>query len=636
MRGISKQAASVVIGVAVLLGPAAAASAQTGPASPPAIATATPADTGIGGTVHNERGEPIAGVVVSIVGSTTTFAVTDNAGQFEVPNLAPGPYLVRAHCRGYLSPKSQTVAVKPRARTAWIIAMRSADAAPTVLAAGLSPLVDDSAQTPEPEERTEPAADTKDDHSETAWRLRHARRGILRDTELPTEVLLEDDPEEVGSVAVLLGRAVSSPARAASNFFTDTPFSGQVNLLTTNSFDTPEQLLSGGAPARGIAYVKVGAPVGSQADWTVRAAITEADIASWIVAGAYKTRGEARHAYDIGMSYSTQRYSGGNPLSLREVTETSRNAGILYGFETFTIAPALAVTYGASYARYDYLDRRGLFSPRAEVVVKPFKSTRVSLAISSRADAPGAAEFAPPSEEGIWLPPQRTFSSVRPGQPMHAERTGQIDAELERDFGVATVGVRAFHQDIDDQLVTIFGADVPTFPASSLGHYVVGNVGDGEANGGTVSLRSALGSRVRGSVAYTSATARMTPAHGLRYIYLLSPSTIRRGSERLQDVTSSIEADVPETSTKVFLLYRIGNGFARSIGSEGNQSRIDSRFDVQVRQSLPFMNFTSARWEMLVAIRNFFKEVEPDQSVYDELLTVRPPKRIVGGVTLHF
>jgi hypothetical protein len=86
----------------------------------------------------------------------------------------------------------------------------------------------------------------------------------------------------------------------------------------------------------------------------------------------------------------------------------------------------------------------------------------------------------------------------------------------------------------------------------------------------------------------------------------------------------------------VFLLYRVGNGFARSIGSEDNQSRIDSRFDVQVRQSLPFMNFTSARWEMLVAIRNFFKEVESDQSVYDELLTVRPPKRIVGGVTLHF
>jgi hypothetical protein len=39
---------------------------------------------------------------------------------------------------------------------------------------------------------------------------------------------------------------------------------------------------------------------------------------------------------------------------------------------------------------------------------------------------------------------------------------------------------------------------------------------------------------------------------------------------------------------------------------------------------------------MLVAVRNFFRETAPDQSVYDELLVVRPPKRVVGGLTLRF
>jgi hypothetical protein len=63
---------------------------------------------------------------------------------------------------------------------------------------------------------------------------------------------------------------------------------------------------------------------------------------------------------------------------------------------------------------------------------------------------------------------------------------------------------------------------------------------------------------------------------------------------------------------------------------------LDGRFDVQVRQSLPFMNFSSAKWEMLLAVRNFFREGAADQSIYDELLVVRPPKRVVGGVTLHF
>jgi hypothetical protein len=55
-----------------------------------------------------------------------------------------------------------------------------------------------------------------------------------------------------------------------------------------------------------------------------------------------------------------------------------------------------------------------------------------------------------------------------------------------------------------------------------------------------------------------------------------------------------------------------------------------------VRQSLPFMDFSSAKWEMLVAVRNFFRETATDQSIYDELLVVRPPKRIVGGLTLKF
>jgi hypothetical protein len=39
---------------------------------------------------------------------------------------------------------------------------------------------------------------------------------------------------------------------------------------------------------------------------------------------------------------------------------------------------------------------------------------------------------------------------------------------------------------------------------------------------------------------------------------------------------------------------------------------------------------------LLFAVRNFFRESASDQSVYDELLVVRPPKRVVGGVTLHF
>jgi hypothetical protein len=55
-----------------------------------------------------------------------------------------------------------------------------------------------------------------------------------------------------------------------------------------------------------------------------------------------------------------------------------------------------------------------------------------------------------------------------------------------------------------------------------------------------------------------------------------------------------------------------------------------------VSQALPFLNFTNTQWEMLVAVRTLFREDPLDASVYDELLVVRPPKRLVGGVTVRF
>jgi hypothetical protein len=166
----------------------------------------------------------------------------------------------------------------------------------------------------------------------------------------------------------------------------------------------------------------------------------------------------------------------------------------------------------------------------------------------------------------------------------------------------------------------------------------VGNAGDVSAIGCTAALRTLVASRVQGSIAYSLTNAQMTTADDLRYLVLLAPSALRRNAERIHDVATSIETNVPETSTRVLVLYRVSNGFARpsATGQSPDRPALGSRFDVQVRQSLPFLNFTSARWEMLIAVRDFFSETAVDQSVYDELLVVRPPKRIVGGVTMHF
>src|SRR3954468_12769824 len=122
------------------------------------------------GLVQNEKGDPIAGVVVSALGATTTFVITDQAGRFEFGTLSPGPYLVRAHLAGYLAPRPQMVEVRASIRSNSSIALRRAGTAAPVLAAGVAvgdarpaPATSSTPPTTEPE----PAASPADSPGET-------------------------------------------------------------------------------------------------------------------------------------------------------------------------------------------------------------------------------------------------------------------------------------------------------------------------------------------------------------------------------------------------------------------------------------------------------------------------------------
>jgi hypothetical protein len=628
--------ASALVGL-VLLSVSPVVLAQGVPQPQPVLHVASLAPGSILGIVQDERGLPVPGATVSALGTTTAIAVSDRTGRFELRTLTPGPYLLRAHLSGYVAPRGQVIEVRSSMRSTSSIALRrtasaSTTTTPPILAAGLGPTTSDPI-VPQPGDSAGTGAtetNGTDSHGEIAWRLRHARRGILRDAEIPDEIVVSDTPPEAN---IFGGTVFGSSARLATNLFSNTPFFGQVNLLTTGSFETPQQLFTGDNFSRGIAYLALGAPVGDHADWTVRAALTQGDIQSWIVAGEYTTRAPARHRYDLGWAYSTQRYDGGNVAALSEVTDGSRNAGQVFGYDTFSVTPSLTLMYGGRYARYDYLDDRSLVSPRVSVTIEPFNHFRVSGLVSHRAVAPGAEEFMPRMESGVWLPPQRTFASLD-GRTMQAERTDHLEVEVERDIASATVSVRAFRQHTADQLVTVFGIDMPGM-ASQLGHYFIGNAGDIDTTGLSAGVRASIAGRVHGSVEYSTARGRMVDDPS--YLWILSPSSARADLERIHDVATSVETELPETATRVLVLYRVSNAFAHPPSAAlADRQGFDARFDVQVRQSLPFMDFSTAKWEMLVGVRNFFRETAPDQSVYDELLVVRPPKRVIGGLTLKF
>jgi hypothetical protein len=639
MEERSRMTASAVVGGLVLLCLSASSAAQTAAEIRPVTHLASIAPGSIHGVVQDERGAPVAGAMVSALGATTSFAVSDRAGRFELRTLSPGPYILRAHLSGFVASPAQVVEVRSSTRASSSIALRRATAAGDrtlpILPAGIG-TTGDATVKPEDPSVTPAAASTKDDdHGELAWRLRHARRGVLKDATLPVEALEEAAPSDAHATSMF--GLPADPARFAANLFAGMPFVGQVNLLTTGSFDSPQQLFTADF-SHNTTYLSLGAPVGQHADWTARAAVTQGDLASWMVAGEYTTRAPARHRYDIGLSYSTQRYDGGNFATLRDVTDGSRNAGSIYAFDTFAISPAVTLTYGTRYARYDYLDQRSVFSPRVALTLSPAPHFRVNTLLSSRAVAPGAEEFTPRSEGGVVLPPQRTFSSLVNGRPFESERTNHVEVQVERDVAAATVSLRGFRQHVSDQIVTLFGVNLAGAP-SSVGNYFIANLGDVDAAGITAGIRAALANRVHGSVEYTLTRARLNQFDGenLAYLLVFAPSAIRGSVERIHDVATSIETDVPETATRVVVLYRVSTAFAHAPSPFGGETpSLDTRFDVQVHQSLPFLDFSSAKWEALVAVRNFFRDIAADQSVYDELLVVRPPKRVVGGLTLKF
>jgi hypothetical protein len=148
-------------------------------------------------------------------------------------------------------------------------------------------------------------------------------------------------------------------------------------------------------------------------------------------------------------------------------------------------------------------------------------------------------------------------------------------------------------------------------------------------------VTNALGPHVRGSVTYEFTAARWAVPGDVAVVALLAPSVVRSPVERFHDVSTSFETDIPRTATRLIVLYKLNTAFCRR-DDEGPRPGFDGRFDVQVTQRLPFLDFTSAQWQVLVAVRNLFRDPTQFNSVYDELLVARPPKRIVGGVLVRF
>ena len=632
------QVLAAVVG-ASLLGVSAPEAAQS-----PEVTQVAAAERGtIRGIVVDADSTPLEGAMVSALGaSTTALAVTDLDGRYEIASLPPGPYLLRAHLAGFMASRRDFVEIAPAVQVEhrFVLQARSGDpetTAPSVLAAGFVAPVE-QADPVEFTTTTDEAEGATHDHSELAWRLRHIRRSVLKET---TQLTMVDDADadapEFSGTTGLFGRTVGSSARLASSLWTSLPVSGQLNLLTSGSFDSPADLFSNGTSPRGVAYLELGVPAGARGDWSIQGAMTSGDVSSWILAGTYASRPSEVHALDVGISFSTQRYKGGNPAAVAALRTDHRTVGAVRAVDHWAISRKLTVSYGLGIANYDYVPGPALLSPSAGVTVSPTEHTRVRARVSQSTRAPGAEEFLPPTGAGLWLPPERTFTPLMANADFRPQRARLVEVALERDFGDDyMVGVRRFHQAVNDQIVALFGITDPHGFRSDFGHYFVANGGNVDADGWGVTVSRRLAGRVSGSVDYSYTRATWQPSADTALIAAHAPTAARLGTEQFHDVTTSVRTDIPETSTRVFVLYRVNTAYAQA-EQDLVMPGFDARFDVQVKQRLPFQPFESSDWEFLLSVRNLFRdELAGTGGAYDELLVVRPPKQIVGGLLVRF
>ena len=277
-----------VSGSALAASPAGSPAPSPTTQSPSAEANLSAAS--LRGIVTDERGQVVVGAFVSVTGETNGVAITDGTGRFVVAGLPQGPYLVRVHQRGFVPARAMLVQARRGTTDVPVIRLVSANAT-RVLAAGVadSPGITTTEDDPEP------------DPGELAWRLRHARRGAL------DEVTVAARPVRSG--------ADDGPM----SWMPVLPFSGEFNLLTSASFDRPQDLFMDRLAPTGLAYLALESPAPG-GTWRMRGTLTQGDVSAWMASGGYSRVASAAHAYEAGGSFARQRYDGGNAAALAAMT----------------------------------------------------------------------------------------------------------------------------------------------------------------------------------------------------------------------------------------------------------------------------------------------------------------------------
>ena len=564
------------------------------------------------GKVHDEDGRPLSDAVVSMFGADLKdgfIATTNQAGEFEIPNIPPGMYQLRAYLDGFLPSQEATVVVIDGVKEAAEVAMRLVALAPAI-------------------ERSE---QTQKKVSELKWLLRHQKRNVLQDRWVPLSEAATGESSETADVVASHRSALAADALAMRGTFGV--------LAAGHDGQTLRAVPGSGAGLdAGVAFAELEIPNATDdGGWFVQAQFLESALASWAGSAQYHTAAMDGHQLTTQVRYGKYMYGDVDAFRPPE-------AGFLNAQPTQSMTEWFGgveatdnlqfgrteIEAGLAYDYFDYLDRAGYWSPTMSVrhSLDPDGKTVITGAAGYHLQAPGAEDITLLSR----LVVADVFGTgVDRGRGLKAQSTARYRVGLERELDEEMrVSVTVFQEDSRDQLAKIFAAGDEA-AGLTAGYFRVANRGDFRTRGVGVAVNRRVGN-LEGTLGYTYGVAdSLTPTQ--------SRIVVRRDGldDEIHDVTTAVATTFDRTKTRVRCAVRLVRHPGYMQATPGDDSAVfDSRFNFQVFQILPFVGGNSTEWEVMVAIRNLFYDDLERASFLDEISVVDAPRRVIGGLSVRF
>jgi hypothetical protein len=543
------------------------------------------------GWVENTRGVPVAGAVVSLFGKGirggSLVTLTDSSGQFAMPSLPAGSYTLRAIGNGHEPAPARHVTVLPNQESLFTVSLTPEGE--QVLASGPS---DDA-----------PAAAVAP--REWRWLVRHRRRSVL-DAQDHATVL----PAEVASTSPI----VPMPASPLADVIGTVEFLSAPMVLEEG---TPSSALDSAAS---LGAVRLKGHFAGGGTWSLGGLLAETGTTTWRMAAEFLIEPAEGHALEAGAGFGTRDLRLGASEAETGGID-ARSLGALFVRDTWSVDENLTASLGARYSYVGFVRDHNYVDPYASVSLRSGRHTVLRGSVGVRTLAPGGDLL---TLSTVASSPALALAQLT--EDTRVERVLRSEIAIDRNLGKSTtLGAHGFREGVRDQLLSIYdgGAEAPTLRIS--------NGGAMQARGVGVTLTQRFGSAVMGTVTYTIGQTRHD---GTAVAELWTAPALYRSAD-FHDIVARLETMIDLTDTRLTAFYR-WNSLTPDDSPESHLAHQTTRFDVQLTQGLPFLHdLTRAEWEVLLSVRNLSYE-DSEAGILDELVVLRPPKRVMGGVAVRF